>query len=161
MQQGIMHRDMKPQNIMLDENYNVKIIDFGDARKVDEVLDPESEESQQDGDVQGGGGPALQRRDTFVGTVNYQSPEVINGEDQGFGVDIWALGNVLFKMFTGYVPFKGTNPHTVYKDIKSRNIGWPDEEVKDQIIPLEAQDLINRMIQIDPQHRLGATLQSI
>ena len=77
------------------------------------------------------------RRDTFVGTVNYQSPEVINGEEQGFGVDIWALGNVLFKMFTGYVPFKGTNPHTVYKDIKNRNIGWPDEEILDKLISKE------------------------
>ena len=36
MQQGIMHRDMKPQNIMLDESYNIKIIDFGDARYVEE-----------------------------------------------------------------------------------------------------------------------------
>jgi 3-phosphoinositide dependent protein kinase-1 len=129
MQQGIMHRDMKPQNIMLDENYNVKIIDFGDARMVDEEPEPDADEPQ-DGNFPNGG-PALQRRDTFVGTVNYQSPEVINGEEQGFGVDIWALGNVLFKMFTGYVPFKGTNPHTVYKDIKNRKIGWPDEEFKD------------------------------
>ncbi len=39
-----MHRDMKPQNIMLDENYNIKIIDFGDARKVDEEAEPAEEE---------------------------------------------------------------------------------------------------------------------
>ena len=39
MKQGIMHRDLKPQNIMLDENYNMKIIDFGDARLVNESLD--------------------------------------------------------------------------------------------------------------------------
>ena len=115
---------MKPQNIMLDQDYNVKIIDFGDARKVDE--EPEAQEEEpQEGEMPQGQAPYV-RRDTFVGTVNYQSPEVINGEDQGFAVDIWALGNVLFKMYTGYVPFKGTNPHSVYKDIKNRNIGWPD-----------------------------------
>lgn len=39
MKQGIMHRDLKPQNIMMDENYNMKLIDFGDARRVDEELD--------------------------------------------------------------------------------------------------------------------------
>ena len=117
-----MHRDMKPQNIMLDSDYNVKIIDFGDARYVNE--EPEAQEELAEGEMPQG--IPQGRRDTFVGTVNYQSPEVVNGEDQGFAVDIWALGNVLFKMYTGYVPFKGTNPHTVYKDIKSRNIGWPD-----------------------------------
>ena len=69
-------------------------------------------------DVQG-------RRDTFVGTVNYQSPEVINGEEQGFGTDTWALGNILFKMLVGSVPFKGTNQNTVHRDILNRKIGWP------------------------------------
>jgi len=92
---------------MMDANYNVKLIDFGDARRIDEQLD--------DDDAQG-------RRYTFVGTVNYQSPEVINSGQQGFALDIWALGCILFKMFTGTVPFKGTNPHKVYADIKTRNI---------------------------------------
>ena len=52
--EGIMHRDMKPQNIMMDENFNCKLIDFGDARKVDEQLDEEEEQEDphdpQDGD---------------------------------------------------------------------------------------------------------------
>ena len=69
------------------------------------------------------------RRGTFVGTVNYQSPEVINSEDQGCPIDIWAMGCILFKLFIGTVPFKGTNPMTGYKDIKNRNIGWPAEDV--------------------------------
>lgn len=51
---------------MLDDNYNMKLIDFGDARIVNEKLDDE--------------GAASSRRDTFVGTVNYQSPEVIQEE---------------------------------------------------------------------------------
>mmetsp|Transcript_1656 Transcript_1656/g.2927 ORF Transcript_1656/g.2927 Transcript_1656/m.2927 type:complete len:301 (+) Transcript_1656:93-995(+) len=117
-QQGIMHRDLKPQNIMLDENYNLKIIDFGDARKVEEQLDEPEDEEGGDEQLNGMSG----RRDTFVGTINYQSPEVINGEDQGFPVDTWALGNILFKMLTGTVPFKGSNPISVHKDIKQRNI---------------------------------------
>ena len=55
-----MHRDLKPLNIMLDKNYNIKVIDFGDARRVDEQLDEEE-------DV-----PNVNlRRGTFVGTVNY------------------------------------------------------------------------------------------
>ena len=57
-----MHRDLKPLNIMLDKHYNVKVIDFGDARRVNEELDDED----------GEGGPSISlRRGTFVGTVNY------------------------------------------------------------------------------------------
>ena len=66
-----MRRDLKPQIMMLDENYNIKFIDFGDARKVDDQLD--EDEISPDGQ--------LSRRGTFVGTANYQSPEVINEEN--------------------------------------------------------------------------------
>ena len=103
---------------MLDDYYNVKVIDFGDARRVHESTDEEEKN----------GIPAQARRGTFVGTVNYQSPEVINNEEQTCAIDTWALGCILFKMFVGTVPFKGTNPMTVYRDIKQRNIQWPDPE---------------------------------
>lgn len=59
-QKGIMHRDLKPQNIMLDDYYNVKVIDFGDARRVHEASDDDEK-----------GVPVQARRGTFVGTVNY------------------------------------------------------------------------------------------
>lgn len=129
-----MHRDLKPQNIMLDENYNLKVIDFGDARKICEDLDDKDDS-----------GDGSSRRDTFVGTVNYQSPEVINGDAQSLAVDTWALGNILFKMLFGVVPFKGSNPTLVYKDIKARNIQWPTPE-KLSTVSNDAQDLVNRMI---------------
>lgn len=66
------------------------------------------------------------RRGTFVGTMNYQSPEVIKEEEQGLPVDTWAAGNILFKMLVGHVPFKGTNQNKVYQDIVERNICWPE-----------------------------------
>ena len=93
--------------------------------------------------------------------MNYQSPEVINEEDQGLPVDTWAAGNILFKMLVGHVPFKGTNQNKVYSDIKERNISWPDADEIELFMSPVAQDLVNRMIQIDPKNRLGHDLKSI
>jgi len=71
---------------------------------------------------------------------------VINQDEQSLAIDIWALGCILFKLFVGTVPFKGTNPITVYKDIKNRNIQWPEEEKLQKIMSKEAFGLINEMI---------------
>lgn len=136
---------------MLDENYNVKVIDFGDARKVNDEAFGDSDEDGNDQQQELHNEIEKQqqkqaRRGTFVGTVNYQTPEVINEEEQTCAIDIWALGCILFKMFVGKVPFKGTNPAIVYKDIKSRNIQWPEPDVLETIMSKEACDLINRMI---------------
>ena len=139
--EGIMHRDLKTQNIMLDENYNIKIIDFGEAKKV--AADKNGNYSFDNIAVSS---HDKERKDTFVGTINYQAPEMITGEAQGFPLDTWALGVILFKMLVGQVPFKGTNPKTVYKDIRDRKIGWPDKSTLNEIMSKEAQDLINRIL---------------
>lgn len=73
--EGIMHRDLKTQNIMLDENYNVKMIDFGEAKKLTK------DKSNDDGfNFKDLNNSDRERKDTFVGTVNYQAPEMITGE---------------------------------------------------------------------------------
>ena len=97
----IMHRDLKPQNIELDDAYNLKLIDFGDAKVVGSGDIDESATPQMGSD----GEPILKRKDTYVGTLNYLSPEMVDEEEQGHPLDIWALGCILFKMFTGKVPF--------------------------------------------------------
>ena len=68
---------------MLDDNYNCKVIDFGDAKKVDEppIEEDQEEEKAQEEYKQPEVNHPLQRRGTFVGTVNYQSPEVIQEEE--------------------------------------------------------------------------------
>ena len=49
--------------------------------------------------------------------------------EQTSAIDIWALGCMLFKMFFGFVPFKGTNSQLVYADVKNRNIKWPAKDI--------------------------------
>jgi serine/threonine protein kinase len=89
------------------------------------------------------------------------SPEVIDGNPQGVSVDTWAMGNILFRCLYGTVAFKGVNPEKVYDDIRNRRIQWPPEEIIDKYMSKEAVDLINRMIQLSPGNRLGASLETI
>lgn len=151
----IMHRDMKPQNMLLDENFNIKFIDFGDAKKeneepLDEEDDPGTVSSSMDDD---NGDAFLNdmmeeskelmkgRRGTFVGTVNYLAPEMIQECQSTCSSDLWALGCIIFKMITGKVPFPGTNITTVYPNILARKIEWPKEPLDPK-----ARDLIEKLL---------------
>lgn len=118
--------------------------------------EPGSDEDQENFDK----APRM-RADTFVGTVNYQSPEVIDSLAHTPSLDVWAMGNILFKMLVGSVPFKGTNHAKVYQDIKARNIGWPRPDIMVNLMSKDAEDLINKMIQINPEQRLGWNLESM
>ena len=81
----VLHRDIKPENILLDEKRNVKICDFGWSVECSE----------------------LQIRNTFCGTPEYMSPEMLFGRGQTHKSDIYALGRDIFAKFLGFVNFRG------------------------------------------------------
>jgi tRNA A-37 threonylcarbamoyl transferase component Bud32 len=90
---GVVHRDLKPQNIMIDKEGNAKIMDFGIAR------------SLHTRGVTGTG--------VIIGTPEYMAPEQAEGRDVDHRADIYALGAILFEMVTGRVPFEGATPLSV------------------------------------------------
>jgi serine/threonine protein kinase len=90
---GVIHRDLKPQNIMIDRDGNAKIMDFGIAR------------SLHTKGVTGAG--------VIIGTPEYMAPEQAEGRDVDHRADIYALGAILFEMVTGRVPFEGETPLSI------------------------------------------------
>jgi DNA-binding response OmpR family regulator/Holliday junction resolvase len=84
---GVIHRDLKPKNIMIDHDGNAKIMDFGIAR------------SQR--------GDRITQTGTVMGTPEYMAPEQLEGEVVDGRADLYALGIVLYEMLTGHVPFEG------------------------------------------------------
>jgi len=92
-QLGVVHRDLKPQNIMVDEDGNARIMDFGIAR------------SLKAKGITGAG--------VMIGTPEYMSPEQVEGKEVDQRSDIYSLGVILYEMVTGRVPFEGDTPFTV------------------------------------------------
>jgi hypothetical protein len=88
--QGIVHRDVKPQNVMLDVDGHVKVMDFGIARLMD------ADTLTQDGDV--------------IGTVAYMSPEQAAGHRVGPPSDVYSAGMVLYELLAGQNPLRGATP---------------------------------------------------
>ncbi len=97
---GVIHRDLKPQNIMIDEKGNAKVMDFGIARSIEAA--------------------GVTQTGVMIGTPDYMSPEQAEGVEADQRSDIYALGVILYEMVTGSVPFKGDTAFSVALKHKSK-----------------------------------------
>ena len=126
-QNNIIHRDIKPENILLGENGILKLCDFGWAKELN-----------------------VNNRMTFCGTMEYMAPEIVGCENYDFGVDIWALGILLYELIMGHSPFRDNKDRNIMIKIKKHDLIFD----KDKNISSECIDLINRLLDENPTTRL-------
>lgn len=144
---GIIHRDLKTENILITKNGHIKLTDFG-LSKIGLMSHTTSilecyldKETKQFNDMQ------------VFGTPYYIAPEVILRQGYGKPVDYWSMGIILYEFLIGCVPFISDTPERLFDHVIHDNIEWPDE--KDWPLPDEAKDLVTQLLQRNPKDRLG------
>ncbi len=128
---GIVHRDIKPQNIMLLKNGVIKVMDFGIAKI------PNAE--------------TVTMTDKAIGTVYYISPEQVSGEPTDARSDLYALGVMMYEMATGTLPFSAETPVSVAL-MHVNDTAVPPREVNPNI-PVGLEQIISRAMEKDPDAR--------
>lgn len=129
-QNGIIYRDLKPENVLLDVDGHVRLTDFGLAK-----------ETAVSGD---------QVTHTFCGTPHYLAPEVINRKGYSKEVDWWSLGTLLYEMLTGLPPFYHTNVKKMYESICFAELTFP------KFVQGDSRDILCKFLDRNPARRLGS-----
>ncbi|HTD53071.1 MAG TPA: protein kinase, partial [Thermoanaerobaculia bacterium] len=136
-EQGVIHRDLKPQNVMVDCNDKVFVMDFGLAKSL-----------EQSGLTQAG---------AIVGTPYYMSPEQVKGEATEARSDIFSLGVILYEMATGELPYTGVTPYEVMVQ-RTLKPPRPPEQINPEI-PQYLRRVIERCLSINPELRYSTTAE--
>ena len=131
-QQGLVHRDVKPQNVLLNGDGQAKVTDFGIARSLE---------------VQHG----MTQTGTVLGTSDYISPEQAQGRRVDEHTDVYSLGVVLYELLTGEVPFPGEN----FVAVAMQHINEPPPPVRDRRpdVPPRLEAAVQRAMAKDPSDR--------
>ena len=126
---NIVHRDLKPENLLLSQGNILKIVDFG----LSNYYYPEE-----------------QLLSTPCGSPCYASPEMVCGNKyNGFKIDVWSCGIIIFAMICGYLPFEDPNNEILFKKIMKCKVDYPE------YLSEEVLDILNKIIVIDPNKRIN------
>ncbi|KAF9219581.1 kinase-like protein [Gyrodon lividus] len=115
----VIHRDLKPENLLLDSNFRIKITDFGTGKI-----------------LEGG----QERANSFVGTAQYVSPELLERNETSKSSDLWSLGCIVFQMIAGKFAFQGLSDYLTWQKIKSLDYTFPEGFNED------ARDFVSKLL---------------
>lgn len=126
-QKGVLHRDIKLENILLDHNMNIKLTDFGLAvfKEKNEYLYDE------------------------VGTARYTAPELLTGNGYNESIDVWGIGVILFLLITGVYPFDGSNRKNIFTRIVEKRLDFDKYDLTD-----DERHLLKRLLCKNPRYRI-------
>ncbi len=137
--EGVVHRDLKPQNIMVDQQGRAYVMDFGIARSIEP------------------GG--MTQTGMLVGTPEYMSPEQVRGEHVGPRSDIFALGLILYELLTGKMPFDApTAQASMFK--RTKEPARPAVEL-DPNVPRFLSEVARKCLELDPKRRYQSTREIV
>ena len=123
---GVVHRDLKPENLLLTKDNTIKIIDFGLSNYFSKKL-----------------------LITPCGSPCYASPEMVSGQHyNGFRIDVWSTGIILYAMLCGYLPFEDKNNEVLFKTILECNVDYP------RCLSGPSRDLMRKIMVTNPEKRI-------
>ncbi|KAL7628366.1 hypothetical protein AAE478_002568 [Parahypoxylon ruwenzoriense] len=129
---GVVYRDLKPENCLLDSQGHLLLTDFG----LSKVAVEEEGDSCK----------------SILGTVEYMAPEVVQGQKYGKAVDWWSFGALGYDLMTGNPPFRGGNHAKIQQNIVKQKLVLP------YFLSADAKDLLTRLLKKDPAKRLGSSM---